>query len=79
MNSNMEKRKYTSPQIEITQVNTSEILVIIADSETDIQWAPSHNFDGDSFVFEENDDYGIRSFPNFGNHLEESDILKITY
>lgn len=57
----MEKRKYISPQIEIAQVDTSEILVIIADSETDTQWAPSHNFDEDTFVFKEYDDYGIRS------------------
>ncbi|MBO4822078.1 MAG: hypothetical protein J5548_11535 [Prevotella sp.] len=58
----MEKRKYTPPQIEIVQVNASEILVIIADSETNTQWAPRHNFDEDSFDFEGYDDYGIRSF-----------------
>ena len=61
MNSNMEKRKYTSPQTEIAQVDISEILVIIADSETNTQWAPHQNNYDDSFVFEEYDDYGIRS------------------
>ena len=56
----MEKRKYTSPQTEIAQVDISEILVIIADSETNTQWAPHQNNYDDSFVFEEYDDYGIK-------------------
>ena len=64
MNTNMKRRKYTSPQIEIAQVNASEILVIITDSETNTQWAPRHNYDDNSFAFEEYDDYGIRSFDN---------------
>lgn len=71
MNSNMEKRKYTSPQIEIAQVDASEILVIIADSETNTQWAPRHNYDEDSFDFEDNDDYGIRSFDYKAGYLWE--------
>ncbi len=62
MNSNMEKRKYASPQIEVAQVEISEILVIIADSETNIQWAPLHNYDEDSFVFEgDYDSFGGRN------------------
>ena len=58
----MEKRKYTPPQIEITQIDASEVLVVIADSETNTQWAPRHNCDEDSFGFEGYNDYGIRSF-----------------
>ncbi len=60
----MEKRKYTSPQVKIAQVEGSEILVIIANSETDTQWAPSHNFGEDSFDSEGYDDNGIGSYDN---------------
>ncbi len=71
MNSNMEKRKYTSPQIEIAQVDASEVLVIITNSETDIQWAPRHNYDDDSFVFEGYDEYDVWSFDYRTGHLWE--------
>ncbi|MBR4387942.1 MAG: hypothetical protein IKT00_02040 [Prevotella sp.] len=57
----MEKRKYTSPQTKIAQVDASEILVIIANSETDIQWAPQHHYDEDSSDSEGNDDYDNRT------------------
>lgn len=57
----MEKRKYTSPQMEFVQVDTSEILVAIAESETDTQWAPSQNYDEDSYDSEGNNDYDIKS------------------
>ena len=75
----MEKRKYTSPQIEIDQVEASEILVIIADSETNTQWAPLHNFDEESFVSEEYDNYGIKSLPDIGNRSKKTDILEIGF
>lgn len=71
MISNMEKRKYTPPRIEIVQVDASEILVIIADSATDIQWAPRHNYDEDSFGFEGNNDYDIMYFDDKTRHIWE--------
>ena len=61
MNSNMEKRKYTSPQTKIAQVDASEILVIIANSETDTQWAPQHHYDEESSDSEGNDDCDNRT------------------
>ena len=60
----MKRLKYTSPQIKIARVDGSEILVIIANSETDTQWAPSHNYDEESFDSEGYDDYGIGSYDN---------------
>ena len=56
----MEKRKYTLPQTKIAQIDASEILVIIANSETDTQWAPQHHYDEDSSDSEGNYDYDNR-------------------
>lgn len=57
----MEKRNYTSPQIKKAQVEASEILVLIANSETDTQWAPQYNYNEDASGLEGNDDYDNRT------------------
>ncbi len=60
----MEKRQYILPQTKIARVEASEILVIIANSETDTQWAPRYYYDEDTAESEDNDDYGIGSYDN---------------
>ena len=60
----MEKRQYILPQTKIARVEASEILVIIANSETDTQWAPRYYYDEDTAESEDNDDYGIGSHDN---------------